>query len=130
MVSLKATQKSCACVTPVELHRPSQSTESEVVEQHVPGINFVLLQLRVVHVYSHLNLSTSLQGCVFAVRTQSSSSIAPSVISAIGATCQAPNCDVKDSTHTLLLMLLINVLQRSTVVKHYHQILHSPLPPT
>ena len=38
--------------------------------------------------------------CVFTVRTQSSSSIAPSVLSAIGAVCQAPDCDVKGSTHT------------------------------
>jgi hypothetical protein len=53
-----------------------------------------------VHVYSHLNLSTSLQGCVFVVRTQSSSSIAPSVLSAIGAVCQALDCDVKGSTYT------------------------------
>ena len=52
------------------------------------------------HVYSHLNLSTSLQGCVFAVRTQSSSSIAPSVLSAIGAVCQAPGCDVNGSIYT------------------------------
>lgn len=51
------------------------------------------------HVYSHLNLSTSLQGCVFAVRTQSSSSIAPTVLSAIGAVCQAPG-DIKGSTRT------------------------------
>ncbi len=93
----------CACVTPVELYRPSQDTDSEGVGQHVPGISFVLLQRRLVHVYrlqSHLNLSTSLQGCVFAVRTQSNSSIAPSVLSAIGAVCLAPDYHVKGSTHT------------------------------
>lgn len=68
----------------------------------------------------------SLQGCVFAVRTQSNSSIAPSVLSAIGAVCQAPDCDV----NTLLLMLLMDVLQRSMMVKHYHKMLRLPLPPT